>query len=186
MRRVRILTVVAAATLVTTVHSSAQQPAPAARSGRLESNPAASMREPARVLPGTRADAFTTIQGNAVTANDGALPNQLVRLRDARFGRIVDTTITDESGLFSFRSVDPGSYIVELMGSDQTVIAASQILNVNAGDAVTAIVKLPFHAPPLAGVLGRSTTSAVIVAATAAASGVLATEVAGEQKSPRR
>ena len=112
--------------------------------------------------------------------------NGNVRLRDARFGRVIDATTTDRSGMFAFRTVDPGSYIVEVMGTDQqTVLAASQLINVNSGDAVTAIVKLPFRIPPFAGVLGNSAPSAAAVTAEAAASGVLATTVAGEPTSNR-
>jgi hypothetical protein len=39
--------------------------------------------------------------------------------------------------------VDPGTYIVELLSRDRTVLAASEILNVNAGDAVSAVVRTP-------------------------------------------
>jgi hypothetical protein len=138
------------------------------------------------MLPGTRADVFTTIQGNALTSTNGTLADGLVRLRDARRGRIVDMTRTDKAGLFEFRGVEPGSYIVELVGDDHSILAASELLNVNAGDSVSAIVKLPFRIPPFEGVLGHSAASAAIVAATAAASGVLATQVAGSDVSPRR
>jgi hypothetical protein len=126
------------------------------------------------LLPGTRSSATTTIQGNALNSTNGAMPNTLVRLRDARLGRIVDSQLSDKSGLFAFRNVDPGNYIVELIGNDQTVLAASQMLSVNAGDAVSAIVKLPFRIPPFAGLLGNSTPSAAAVTTEAAASSVLA------------
>ena len=111
---------------------------------------------------GARADAFTTtIQGNALTSTNNQLSQTVVRLRDARYGRIMDTQITDKSGLFAFKAVDPGSYIVEIMAEDQnTVLAASQILNVNAGDIVSAVVKLPFRIPPFAGILGGNAASA--------------------------
>ena len=79
-----------------------------------------------------------------------------VRLRDARSGRISGSQLTDTSGFFSFTSVDPGTYVVELTGKDQTVLAASQLLSVSAGDAVSAVVKLPFKIPPFAGLLGHS------------------------------
>ena len=99
---------------------------------------------------------FSTIQGNALTSTNGALANAFVRLRDARVGQIVETQVTDQSGLFAFPAVDPGSYIVEIMGQDQySVLAASQMLNVGPGEAVSAIVKLPFKIPPFAGVLGQ-------------------------------
>src|SRR5438067_6083266 len=138
---------------------------------------------PVRLLPGTRGNIFTIIQGNALTSTNGALANSNVRLRDARFGRVIDATVTDRSGMFAFRTVDPGTYVVEIMDKDQTVLAASQLINVNSGDAVTAVVKLPFRIPPFAGVLGNTAPSAAAVTAEAAASGVLATTVAGQPTS---
>ena len=166
----------------------AQQPTPAAVStvprvvGR-----AVDFKAVPTLLPGTRANVLTTIQGNALKSTNGALPNSLVRLRDARFGRVLGSQLTDQSGLFAFHSIDPGSYIVEIMGAnDSTVLAASQLINVNAGEAVSAVVKLPFRVPPFAGILGNTTSSAVAVALEAAASGVLATTVAGNPISPIR
>ena len=121
--------------------------------------------------------ALTSIQGNALSSTNGQMNNIVVRLRDARLGRIVDTQLTDKSGLFAFKALDPGSYIVEIMANDQkTVLAASQLLSVNAGEAVSAVVKLPFRIPPFAGILGQgtSTPTAAAVATAAAASGVAA------------
>ena len=120
-----------------------------------------------------KTNAFTTIQGNALTSTNGPLNDVTVRLRDARFGRIVGSQTTDKSGLFEFTSIDPGTYIVEVMANDQSVLAASQLLNINSGEAVSAVVKLPFRIPPFAGIMGStSMTSAVAVAAEAAASGI--------------
>lgn len=140
----------------------------------------------ARVVFGTSGSMFTTIQGNALDSTNGVLPNTMVRLRDARIGRIVDTQLTDTSGLFAFRGVDPGSYFVEIVGNDQSILAASQLLNVNAGEAVSAIVKLPFRIPPFAGVLGHTTPSALVVSIAAAASGVLAAQTTAAEASPRK
>jgi PDZ domain-containing secreted protein len=122
-----------------------------------------------------KTDALTTIQGNALNSTNGPLNNVAVRLRDARFGTIVDTQVTDKSGLFAFKSIDPGSYIVEVMANDQTVLAASQLLNVDAGQAMSAVVKLPFRIPPFAGIVGSSSVpSATAVATQAAASSIVA------------
>jgi hypothetical protein len=144
----------------------------------------AAPRSSARVLPGTRPSVFTTIQGNALNSTNGALANSPVRLRDARFGRIVDQAVSDRSGFFAFRSLDPGSYVVELLDKDQTILAASQILNVDAGSAVTVFVKLPFKLPPFGGLLGHTAASALAVSSAAAASGVLAMQVTGTDASP--
>jgi hypothetical protein len=65
------------------------------------------------------------------------------------------------------------------------VLAASQIINVNSGEAVTAVVKLPFRIPAFAGVLGHTAPSAAAVTTEAAASGVLATTVSGQPTSDR-
>jgi len=122
-----------------------------------------------------RQQPLTTIQGNALDSTNVQMRGVLVRLRDARFGRIVDTQLTDKSGLFAFRAVEPGSYIVELLGNDNSVLAASQLLNVNAGDAVSAVVKLPLRVPPFAGLLGAPTTSSArVIAAQALTSGIVA------------
>jgi hypothetical protein len=137
-----------------------------------------------RLLPGTRSGVASTIRGEAFDSTGKHLARTPVRLRDARVGRIVGTQFTDASGAFEFTALDPGSYIVEIMGDDQTVLAASQLINVNAGEAATAVVKLAFRIPPFAGLLGNSTASAIAVIAQALASGVLVTTVSGQPVTP--
>ena len=140
---------------------------------------------PPRLLPGTRAAVFSTIQGNALDSTNGALPNTPVRLRDARYGRIAASQATDTAGVFSFGPIDPGLYIVELLGKDNVVVAASQLLTASPGETVTAVVKLPFKIPPFAGILGHTVQQALAITSAAAASGVLATEVTGVDASSR-
>ena len=103
------------------------------------------------------------------------MADRLVRLRDARIGRIVNTATTDKSGLFAFRGVDPGSYIVEVLGNDSTVLTTSQVISVNAGETISTIVRLPFRIAPFAGLLGPATPTAATtsVVAAAASTGVL-------------
>jgi hypothetical protein len=120
---------------------------------------------------------LTTIQGNALNSTNGVLPNAEVRLRDIRFGRVIGTTITDKSGLFGFGGIEPGTYVVELLGSDHTILATSQVLVIDAGQTISAVVKLPFSAPPFGGLFGHTAASAAVVAAAAAASGVLAVKI---------
>jgi hypothetical protein len=188
----RVLSLTVAVLGIATLAAAAQQPAAGVGSPiagvptPAVTAPAPARAAGARVISGTNANVFTTIQGNALDSTNGVLPNTVVRLRDARAGRIVGTQSTDKSGLFAFRGVEPGSYVVEIMGNDQSILAASQLLNVNAGDAVSAIVKLPFRIPPFAGILGHSTPSAIVVATAAAASGVLASQATTSEASPRK
>jgi len=122
-----------------------------------------------------RLTASTMIHGNALDSTNSQLANAVVRLRDARFGRIVETQYTDQSGMFAFKGLEPGSYIVEVLANDQSILAASQLLNINAGEAVAAVVKLPFRVPPFAELMGTTTTkSAAALVLEAAASGITA------------
>ena len=177
MRRVSILTV---AMLIAAVplHTIAQSHVP--------STPKTATSPARDLLPGTHSEAFGTVRGSALNVDASALSGSVVRLRDVRSGRTVSTTATDTAGSFIFRSLDPGSYIVELLGVDNNVIAASEILNINAGDDASTIVRLPFRTRPYSGVLGHTMTSAILVTTAAATSGILATEIVGEQKSPRQ
>jgi hypothetical protein len=171
MKRTLLISLSALAIAATSVY--AQAPAAAAAT---------------KLLPGTRAGVLSSIQGNAVSSTNGSLTNTLVRLRDARFGHIIDTVMTDKQGMFAFRGVDPGNYVVEVMSpANQAVLASSPVLNVSTGEAVSALVKLPFRIPPFAGLLGNAgqttasavTTAAQAVTAAAAASNTVAETLVG-------
>ena len=126
-------------------------------------------------VAGARSDVLTIIQGKALDSANEPMPGALLRLRDVRVGRVIETRLTDESGLFAFKVADPGVYIVELLGRDRTPLAASQILTVNAGDTVSAIVKLPSRATPFAGLLSSSIApAAAMVMTQAVATGIVA------------
>jgi len=134
----------------------------------------------APTLQGARAGLFASIQGTAVNWTNAALANAPVRLRDARLGRVVDTAVTDRFGAFEFRNLEPGSYVVELMAqSNDTVLASTPIINVNSGQSVAALLKLPFRSPPLGGAFGRTLPTALAITSAAVAAGVLATSTAG-------
>jgi hypothetical protein len=142
---------------------------------------------PPKLLPGTHVNVFSTIQGNAINSANMPLPDTVLRLRDARFGRIVDMTTTDKQGGFVFHNIDPGTYVVELMNpSNNVVLASSQILYVSSGEAVSTIVKLPFTMTTLATLLGTTastgsavSSAALAVMAAAAASNTVAETLAG-------
>jgi hypothetical protein len=169
--------------LLSATPASAQQ---AVSTGRATAQLTAPVRRAVpRVLPGTRESAFSSIKGNAIDSSDKKLAHSLVRLRDASFGRIVDKQFTDSTGLFAFRTVDPGPYVVELLGIDEKVLAASELLNLGAGEAVSVVVQLPLGISPFGSLLGHSDAHAGAVMAAAADSGVLATKVTGADASAR-
>src|SRR5262249_52046743 len=109
------------------------------------------------------------------------LAKVMVRLRDVRNGRIIGSQVTDHVGLFTFKNLDRGSYIVELMGDDETILATSDVINIDAGEAASAIVKLPFRLSPDAPVLGATApNTAAAIVMLAAATGLLAVSIVGE------
>ena len=183
----RILCGAIALVAVTTMQATAQQTDPAALRAAAPRSTAAGATptriDPPRILPGTPSNVFATIRGNAVTANNMSLGKAFVRLRNARMGQIVETLVTDDSGLFAFHAVDPGSYIVEIVDEQQTaVLAASQVLNAGPGEEISAIVKLPLLAAPLVsiyGIFGSIPAAIAVVTAQAASAGVVATQATG-------
>ena len=117
-----------------------------------------------KLLPGTRIGVFSSIQGNAVNSTNGALTNTLVRLRDARYGHIVDRVVTDKVGSFTFRGVDHGNYVVEVMNpANEAVLASSPVLNVSAGEAVSALVKMPLRSSAVGTRVRRMTPRLILV-----------------------
>lgn len=141
-------------------------------------------QQPAGLLQGTRA-LSSSIQGTAVNWSNSAMANTPMRLRDARLGRVLNSVSTDRFGAFEFDSLEPGSYVVEMMSPSNTVLAASPIINVDSGQRVAALVKLPVQSPPLGGVFGTSLASVLAITSAAVAAGVLATTVAGAPASDR-
>jgi hypothetical protein len=122
---------------------------------------AASVAARAATKAAVRATALATINGNAFNSVNGALPNIMVRLRDVKFGRIVGSSLTDHLGAYSFKGLDPGNYIVEIVSTDQTSIAATNLISANAGDTVNSVVRLPFKATMLANMLGGQVSPAI-------------------------
>ncbi len=133
----------------------------------------------------TAAAGRSVIQGNSLTALGGPLPNASLRLRDIRSGRLVQETTSDEAGVFTFKHVNPGTYIVELLSDKQIVLATSDILIVDDDRLVATVVKLPMRMP-VSGLLDGGKGALVIITAAAASAGLLATSTVGQPVSPVR
>jgi Carboxypeptidase regulatory-like domain len=139
-----------------------------------------------KLLPGTRSSVLSTIEGKALNSVNSPMTETSVRLRDARSGQIVQTTLTDKQGAFIFRELDPGTYVVEIVGPGKTVLASSGLINIGTGEAVSAVVRVPFQTSTLAGLLGNSqsaasaiTNAAQVVTAAAAAGNIGAQTLSG-------
>ncbi len=171
----RILTTVAVLATVSVVSVPAQQ-AITTGAGRFADTGARVLTEP---IPSV----FTAVEGFVLKSDSRKFAGALVRLREARLGRIVLSQQADEDGLFRFRPIDRGSYIVELLADEKTVLAASPLVNVNAGEIAQTLVREPLLADS-ASVAGFAAAHAAAVQAAAATSGILA-RTPGDDVSPR-
>lgn len=171
----RILSAIAVFATLSVISVPAQQPTAAA--GRF--TPVG-----ARALGAAPASAFSAVQGTALTADNSPFSHAPVRLRDARVGRIVLTQRTDDDGLFRFRPLERGTYVVELLEGERTVLAASPPLNLEAGEVAQTIVREPAGFDALSSLAGFADAHASTVRAAAAASGILAVRP-GDHVSPR-
>lgn len=128
-------------------------------------------RIPSRLVALPRTASLATIRGNAVDMAKAAVPNAPVRLRDARLGRIVGSQMTDKEGKFSFQSVEPGSYVAEIVDENRSVLASSQLIGANAGEQAVVLLKLPASLLQIGRFIGSTTSSNPALEAQAAAAG---------------
>lgn len=170
----RMLSAIGVLAILSVISVPAQQVAPGSRPS---AGGARILREPARSV-------FTAVEGSALKADSTRFSGAMVRLRDARVGRIVRTLHADEDGLFKFRPIDRGSYVVELLADERTVLAASPLVSVNAGEVAQTVVREPAPLSDIDAIAGFAQAHAAAVQAAAAASGILAARPV-EDVSPR-
>jgi hypothetical protein len=125
-----------------------------------------------------------TISGHARTPSKGRAFRTRVQLRDIQSGRVIAGSTTDQSGSFSFANVQPGTYIVEVVGENEAVLAVSSVLSLHAGEALAVAISVPVVAAG-AGGIGSTAATAGVVAASAAAAGVLAIRKVGDPTCPQ-
>jgi hypothetical protein len=139
------------------------------------------------------------LSGIARTTANAAVRFAPLRLRDARTGHIVGVTTSDQNGVFTFGSVRPGFYVVEITDNAGRVLATSPLISANAGDVIATLVKLPARflvggffnggvagAGAGSGVAGASAGAIAAITSAAASAGVLAVTITGRPISPEQ
>jgi hypothetical protein len=129
---------------------------------------------------GSLSASTNAVIGTARGADRNPLPEARLQLRDLRSGRIVERGVADAEGRFAFRSVEPGTYIVEMTLTDGSVVALSEAVTIGSGEIVQTLVQLPARSRSFGWWLGSTTTSAL---SSAASLGILTVEP-GAQVSP--
>jgi hypothetical protein len=123
-----------------------------------------------------------TILGVALDSLDSPLPNAKLRLRNAQTGHVEALALSDRAGEFGFESLDPGSYVVELLDDRGAVLAASELVTVDVGETVVTLVKQVNRRTGV-GIFGFGNTALAVIGS-AAAAGVLAVAATGQPASP--
>lgn len=78
--------------------------------------------------------------GVAQSADRAPLSNFRVQVRNANTGELAGSTTSNQAGQFSFTSLQPGSYVVEIVDANGKVVGLSASLPVAAGSTVTVTV----------------------------------------------
>jgi hypothetical protein len=113
----------------------------------------------------------TSVLGAAWQADNTPIPYARLRLRNTLTGQIAAHTVANESGRFSFTSVEPGSYLIELVSEEGKVLALGHAFTIARGETLATFVRLGTRVPWFTGFFANA---AAAVASSAAAAGVMA------------
>jgi len=89
-----------------------------------------------------------------------------LRLRNVTTGRGASRAVADREGHFRFEDVDPGPYVVELVGDGDRVLALSDLFAVTPGQQVQTVVRLSTRTPWVGGFFGNVAAAAIAAAST--------------------
>ena len=106
------------------------------------------------------------INGTVITPDGAPLPNTAVRARNLLTGEISGETTTGPDGQYSF-NVEPGNYVIEILGEEGLVLAATAFVSAVAGVTLATAATVAATASALTAVSGA--TGLVAVLGTAAA-----------------
>jgi hypothetical protein len=120
---------------------------------------------------------------SVVDALDKGVPGALVRLRDVNNGQVTAAERTDAGGRLVIRRVHPGLYVLEVVNSEEDVIAVGQPFAAARGESVATFVRLGAKPPGFSSFLSNAAAAAV---ATAASLGVTAVGPGAQPSSPQR
>ena len=130
--------------------SSAAQVASAPNNSPLVNDESLEFTPGAIAALGGRDNALVGLAQNSLNA---VIPHARVVLRDIRTGEALQQATTDELGQFSFIDLVPSDYVVELLGQDGSVVAASEAVTTSKGRLRRTIVRVAAAATAVVAVL---------------------------------
>lgn len=151
---------------------------------------------PAKLLAAVKTGAKQqsgSLSGVAQGANKATLPNYTVQVRNVTTGQLAGSTMSTETGTFSFSGLLPGNYVVEIVDAAGKVVGLSSSVAVGAGAAVSVTVTasaagaIGTAAGGGFGLLGLGTTASVaVIGAAGAATALVAIQATNSTASGSR
>ena len=180
MKRLIALAAVLAVSVLVPFELQAQVPAATGPVGALtkaasavRASRAAAMAGRATQTAGAGASKATQIMGYLWTANNGAIPEASVQIRNTVTNVVEAVTKTNGAGEFVFQNVNPGEYMIEYVtdSAKHSLLALGHPFTVSPGETVATFVRLSNGLPMLLpNELGNLASNAASQAVTSAAS----------------
>jgi hypothetical protein len=134
-----------------------------------------------------------SLNGVAHGADKAPLPNYTVQVRNVDTGRLAGSTTSNEAGQFSFTSLQPGNYVIEIVDASGKVVGLSPSVGVAAGATVSVTVSASAAGAIAAAassggfsLFGLGPLASVAVIGAAGAAAVTAVVATKEDASPSR
>jgi hypothetical protein len=99
--------------------------------------------------------------GLARNSLNAPIPYARVLLRNISTGEVQGRATADELGRFSFVDLEPDTYVVELLGPDGAVVAASSMVKMSKGRLGQTVVRVAAAAVAVVALLGSAITPAL-------------------------
>ena len=122
-----------------------------------------------------------TITGVARSTAGQPLGGHSVRVRSVRTGDVVATATTSANGSFVVASLDPGSYVVEIVDAAGRIVGTSAIATVVEGSIASLVVTAA--STELVGGVATALIVTLVAASAAAAIGIVVATT-GDEASP--
>ena len=113
---------------------------------------------------------LNALLGFARTSLNVPIPYARVVLRNIRTGQVLARTVANAQGQFSFLDIEANAYIVELVGPDGSVVAASPMVTMSRGDVRMTEIRVAAAATTVSASFSDTMTTTFPQAMTVAAS----------------